>query len=311
MAKRKQAAPKRVVKKKPAPVTSPVKIEDEFKVVSGPGYCVLEAIGGRDYMEDRTAVTLDKTGLRHEDKTNLFAVFDGHGGSECAEYCKKNMFKDLKKCKNFESNMVACLTATFVNIDTKYAKKAKKEELLDGSTATVVAIRGGKIFSANVGDSRAIVVRETGRALALTRDHNGELKDEHERIKKEKGEMLWDSEGAVFRVCGVLAVTRAIGDTYLPCVTGKPETNEVDITEKDTYLLIASDGIWDEVKHGEASKYLNLYGLKEGIIRIAKLAIKRGSEDNISLVAVDLKELQQEQEEKENDSAASSKQKKR
>lgn len=42
---------------------------------------------------------------------------------------------------------------------------------------------------------------------------------------------------------GVLAVSRAIGDAHLkPYVTPEPEVTEWEITEKDHFLVVASDG---------------------------------------------------------------------
>ena len=44
---------------------------------------------------------------------------------------------------------------------------------------------------------------------------------------------------------GVLAVTRAIGNTKLKeWVIGKPFTTEVVITEEDKFLVLASDGVF-------------------------------------------------------------------
>mmetsp|Transcript_431 Transcript_431/g.542 ORF Transcript_431/g.542 Transcript_431/m.542 type:complete len:288 (+) Transcript_431:168-1031(+) len=285
MPKRKQTNPKRLVKKpKPTIKELEKQLEDTFNIRTGSGYCILETIGGRDYMEDRTSVSL--ASIKKGENTSLYAVYDGHGGDGCSEFCKKNLFKYLKKSEGYGADLPSALRDSFLQVEEKYKKRAEKENISDGSTATVVAIRDKRLVVANVGDSRAILIRQKGRALALTRDHDGKLKDERKRIEKEKGFVVFDEEGDVHRVGGILAVTRAIGDFYLPCVTAIPETKEIDLTEEDLFVLIASDGIWDVISHGEASKYLKEYGLKDGVKRITKLALKRGSEDNISLVAV-------------------------
>ena len=50
----------------------------------------------------------------------------------------------------------------------------------------------------------------------------------------------------VWRVGGVLAVSRAIGDRVLkPVVTAAPEMRTRIITGEDAFLVLATDGVWD------------------------------------------------------------------
>lgn len=61
-----------------------------------------------------------------------------------------------------------------------------------GSTCVSVLIVGTKVFCANVGDSRAVLVRPTGQgdsftAIPLNRDHKGEEPDEEARILRNGG----------------------------------------------------------------------------------------------------------------------------
>lgn len=51
-----------------------------------------------------------------------------------------------------------------------------------------------------------------------------------------------------WRVHGVLAVSRSIGDAHLKdWVLGEPETTILPLTDDLEYLILASDGLWDEV----------------------------------------------------------------
>jgi protein phosphatase 2C len=77
--------------------------------------------------------------------------------------------------------------------------------------------------------------------------------DELERIHAAGGRVIyWD--GA--RVFGMLAMSRAIGDSYLkPFVISDPEVRVVERKDgEDEFLILASDGLWDVVSNEVACK---------------------------------------------------------
>jgi protein phosphatase PTC1 len=101
-----------------------------------------------------------------------------------------------------------------------------------------VASRQRVLYTANVGDARIILCR-SGKALRLSYDHKGSDDNEGKRITNAGGLILNN------RVNGVLAVTRALGDSYMKeLVTGHPYTTETVIQpEVDEFLIIACDGV--------------------------------------------------------------------
>jgi serine/threonine protein phosphatase PrpC len=64
-----------------------------------------------------------------------------------------------------------------------------------------------------------------------------------------------------WRVEGVLAVSRAIGDCSLkPYVTCDPEIVTHELRgEEDLYLVIASDGLWDVMSNEEVARFVIRY----------------------------------------------------
>ena len=100
------------------------------------------------------------------------------------------------------------------------------------------ASRQRVLYTANVGDARIILCR-SGKALRLSYDHKGSDENEGKRITNAGGLILNN------RVNGVLAVTRALGDTYMKdLVTGHPYTTETVIQpELDEFIIIACDGV--------------------------------------------------------------------
>ncbi|KAI6204455.1 G protein-coupled receptor [Aphelenchoides besseyi] len=109
--------------------------------------------------------------------------------------------------------------------------------------------------------------------------------EERERIEKAGGFVEFYG---VERVQGILAVSRAFGDTaFKRWVIVRPEVVRLDLRESPLrYVVLASDGFWDVVKSYEAVLEVN-YLLDRGQTDIAdhlvQLALKRKSADNISV----------------------------
>ncbi|ETS75508.1 hypothetical protein PFICI_12452 [Pestalotiopsis fici W106-1] len=144
------------------------------------------------------------------------------------------------------------------------------------------AVRQRVLYTANVGDARIVLCR-SGKALRLSYDHKGSDENEGKRIANAGGLILNN------RVNGVLAVTRALGDTYMKdLVTGHPYTTETVIQpEIDEFIIIACDGLWDVCSDQEA---VDLIRNIEDPIQAAKLlvdhALARFSTDNLSCMVV-------------------------
>lgn len=171
-----------------------------------------------------------------------------------------------------------------------------------GSTAVVAVLSPFQIIVANCGDSRAVLSRG-GKAIPFSNDHKPERADEMLRIEAAGGRVIyWNG----YRVGGFLAMSRAIGDRFLKqYVISEPEVTCTERTNEDECLILATDGLWDVLSNDlvceVARKCLAGYrprrskGFTEGSSAVAvaaalltKLAVGRGSHDNISVVVVDL-----------------------
>lgn len=77
-----------------------------------------------------------------------------------------------------------------------------------------------------------------GKAIRLTYDHKGSDAQEAKRITDAGGYVMNN------RVNGVLAVTRSLGDSSMKeFVVGAPYTTETTLSEEDTLLIVACDGV--------------------------------------------------------------------
>ncbi|KAI1721516.1 protein phosphatase 2C domain-containing protein [Ditylenchus destructor] len=130
-----------------------------------------------------------------------------------------------------------------------------------GATACVALLFENKVIVANVGDSRAVLCRD-GHATELSVDHKPEDISEKERIEKAGGCVSEDG-----RVNGGLNLSRALGDHFykrnadIPMedqmITAVPDILEIELTDKDTWLIVACDGIWNSMSSQEVVDFVN------------------------------------------------------
>ena len=140
-----------------------------------------------------------------------------------------------------------------------------------------------------MGDSRAVICRNQ-KALRLSYDHKPYGKVEEGRIRSLGGSVI----GETGRVNGLLAVSRSIGDFYMhPWVIDEPFSKLYDYggENDDEFIIIACDGIWDEVADEVAVK---LVRKEQGDVfrascKLRDYAYILGSDDNISVIVVKLK----------------------
>ncbi|KAK4487659.1 hypothetical protein RD792_005686 [Penstemon davidsonii] len=267
----------------------------------------------------------------HQDLTaHVFGVYDGHGGCQVANHCQENMHLALAEeigiaKENLNIQIGECIlreqwVKIFINcfqkLDDEVGGFRKVKGDIDfvapdsvGSTAVVAILCPTHIIVANCGDSRAVLCR--GKTpMPLSIDHKPNREDECARIEAAGGKVInWDG----YRVSGVLAMSRSIGDRYLrPYVIADPEIMFVPRVKEDECLILASDGLWDVMTNEEACdlarKRILLWHKKNSAAIISKergegidlaaqdasnylsqIAFQRGSRDNISVIVVDLK----------------------
>jgi len=218
--------------------------------------------GWRTNMEDTHVNELNFNG---DAGAALFAVFDGHGGSEVAQFCRVNLGKLFEATSQFkEGNYAAALERTFFMLDEAIlegwpgslapfrpvgaASRSAYEENSVGCTAVSCFVKDGKLHVANAGDSR-IVLCQAGRAVDLSTDHKPELDSERARIEKANG---YVRNG---RVNDNLNLTRAVGDfaykkdKSIPpseqIITVAPEISTQDLLPHDEFIILGCDGVWD------------------------------------------------------------------
>ena len=277
-------------------------------------YCTTQ--NRRQYMEDRIVIdtlgslnsrylnqknSLDHQHSKSETHSNiplsLFAVFDGHGGSDASQYCCDWISSYLKYQIFLDHNLSSAMKSTFSKIDMDFVRTG----LSSGTTACVCVISSkNQIICANAGDSRAILIKADRSIVKLSSDHKPGTKSETKRIIDLGGKI---THSGTWRVQGRLSVSRSIGDTALkPFVTSDPDICVYTLNDDDRYAVIASDGIWDvlsnELVSNIVSSYLNsekenmgrVYKQKLRLVakQVCTCALADGSHDNLSCIVIDL-----------------------
>ncbi|KAL8235282.1 hypothetical protein R6Q59_021382 [Mikania micrantha] len=263
-----------------------------FGVYDGHGGCQVA-----DYCRDRV-----HSALQEEIKVTKQELIKG----TMNETVQVQWEETFINCFKTVDSEVGGKTSRIVNGSNAISEPVAPETV--GSTAVVALICSSHVIVANCGDSRAVLYRGK-EAIALSSDHKPNREDEYARIEAADGKVIqWNGH----RVFGVLAMSRSIGDGYLkPWIIPEPEVTITPRAREDECLILASDGLWDVISNQEAcevaKKRILIWHKKNGLSverrgeggtdlaaqaaadYLTKLALQKGSIDNISVIVVDLK----------------------
>jgi serine/threonine protein phosphatase PrpC len=209
-----------------------------------------------------------------------FAVFDGHGGREAAEFASKNLPPAISS--EIATGGVDAIERAFLNTQVQMVNWCTYV----GTTAVVAILDGTVLTVANVGDSRCVLCR-SGSPLRLSVDHTPQLPGEAKLITERGGSIV---KGYVN---GLLAVSRSLGDGFLGnCGNAHPHIESVSLKPGDAFLIIASDGLWDVMSDKEACEaIMGDVDLELAANTLVSQAYGRGSTDNISVIVVSLRDV--------------------
>lgn len=260
--------------------------------------------GWRVEMEDAHTAVIGLPGGMKE--WSFFAVFDGHAGDKVSAYCAEQLLDAITANEDFKNDSADGVPSVesickgirtgFLTLDEKMRNMPDMLSGKDksGSTAVGSLVTPTHIFFANCGDSRGVLCRD-GKVVFSTQDHKPVNPIEKERIQNAGGSVM------IQRVNGSLAVSRALGDFEYKNVEGKgpceqlvspePEIFAEERTEKDEFLVLACDGVWDVMSNEDLCEFVrNRMQLTDDLSNIcnqvADTCLYKGSRDNMSIVIV-------------------------
>ncbi|CAK91754.1 unnamed protein product (macronuclear) [Paramecium tetraurelia] len=279
----------------------------------------------RDYNEDRVSIILNiiKPQSRENEpwpKCSYFGVYDGHGGSACADFLRDNLHQFVVKEPDFPWNPINAITKGFEAAEKCFLQMAQDSfnqgiPERSGSCAIVILMIGDSCYVANVGDSRAILSAESGKkVIDLSKDHKPEL--ERDRIIKGGGQVYQthgvNGEGQTIlgpmRVNpGRLSVSRTFGDIEAKLekfggnpkiVIAEPEIKHIKIVNDHDFIVLGSDGIFDTMsskdvitqiwKDVQQSQNTNdLHDMMSNAVEsVIKESLLRKTTDNVTLLII-------------------------
>jgi len=241
---------------------------------------VISERGLRPEMED--AHFLD---LNFANRGWIFAgIYDGHGGSFAAEYASKRLHQIFSEKLLADSSPSEAFIASYETT----SEELKNQD--SGTTAVNFFIRDKKIFTANAGDAKALVIGNTG-FRQLTVDHRVENLEERKRVEEMGGHIRYPY---VYRGYQGLMPTRTIGDHYFKPVgvIATPSVSEYKIADGDLVLLAACDGLFDVMTNEAVAEFALRFSQPDSLVEALKheVLFNRFGTDNLTIIAVSLKQ---------------------
>ncbi|KAJ1413012.1 hypothetical protein SESBI_19940 [Sesbania bispinosa] len=288
------------------------------KIVGPQGFRCFRAEGGaavaNNLLEDQSQIESGPLSFLDTGPYGTFVgVYDGHGGPETSRYICDHLFQHLKRFASEQKSMSVevirkAYQATeegFLSVVTKLWPMNPQIAAV-GSCCLVGVICGGILYIANLGDSRAVlgrVVRATGEVLAiqLSSEHNVAI----ESVRQEMHSLHPDDSKIVvlkhnvWRVKGLIQVSRSIGDVYLkkaefnkeplyakfrlretfkrPILSSDPSISIHELQQHDQFLIFASDGLWEHLSNQDAVDIVQNHPHSGSARRLIKAALQEAA----------------------------------
>ena len=215
-----------------------------------------------------------------EQKGRLYAVADGMGGHAAGEVASQQaiftLFREYyaSPCAGIIKRMAEAIEAANVEVHAQASSDRAKTGM--GTTLVAAVLKGDDLYVANVGDSRAYLVREQS-IEQITKDHSWVNEQVQAGIitEQEAREHLYRN-----------IITRSLGT--------KPDV-DIDFFQRKVHpgdvLLLCCDGLSNEVENNEITHLVSATDPQEAAQKLIDLANQRGGPDNITAIVVKIGEV--------------------
>ncbi|KAG0347537.1 cysteinyl-tRNA synthetase [Podila humilis] len=235
----------------------------------------------------------------------LFGLFDGRDGSSPMNRRLTSQLKDrfgsyfkieLEKMEETDT-VVGALRRTFLGLDRELWPCTQDTDNRDdkgkgGAAALVAYIKDTTLYTANVGDTIAVLVKKSDSFQPLSQKHIPWNPTEASRIKRSGGFVCGDG-----LLNHELDISRSFGQYHLvPIVNSNPFIQSTVLTEDDDFLIMASKSFWDVMSHSTAVDIAKagrrVYGdLMHASQKLRDIAISYGAKDHMVVMLIGVGDL--------------------
>lgn len=264
----------------------------------------IAVVQANQLLEDQSQVKVGPYGT-------FIGVYDGHGGPEASRFITNHLFPKIEGFAGELGGMSAkVLKQAFSATEEEFLGlvdrnwRSKPQIASVGSCCLVGVISGNNLYVANLGDSRVVLgTVKQGKVVAvrLSQEHNAgnvEVREELKAQHPDDSHIVVLKQG-VWRVKGIIQVSRTIGDVYLkkpeynrdprfshvglavslkkPVLSAEPSLHEKLLASEDRFLIFASDGLWEHMTDQEAVDIVQR-GPRNGIAkRLVRAALQQAA----------------------------------
>ncbi|GAB4843777.1 hypothetical protein Ancab_013742 [Ancistrocladus abbreviatus] len=236
-------------------------------------------------------------------------VYDGHGGPDASRFISDHLFLNLMRLSRDSGNISEdVLRSAFSATENGFLTLVRRTYAIKpviaaiGSCCLVGVIWGGTLYVANLGDSRAVVgsLGQSNKIIAeqLNVEHNAGMEEVRQELmsKHPDDSHIVVMKQGVWRIKGIIQVSRSIGDAYLkrpefsldpsfprfhlpdpiqrPVLTAEPSLYTRVLQPNDQFLIFASDGLWEHMTNQEAVEIVQKNPRSGTAKRLIKKALK-------------------------------------
>ncbi|XP_027087650.1 probable protein phosphatase 2C 38 isoform X1 [Coffea arabica] len=256
-------------------------------------------IQANNVLEDYSQLESGPLSLEESGPQGTFVgIYDGHAGPEASQFISDHLFDNIKTIHDAEytsenQGMSAdVISKAYLATEEAFLSMVEKQWLIRpqmasvGSCCLVGIICSGVLYIANAGDSRVVLGRmdkssKEVKAVQLSTEHNASLPSVRDELQSSHPDdpQIVVLRHKVWRVKGLIQVSRSIGDAYLkktefnrepllpkfrlpepfqkPILKAEPSIFVQKLYPEDQFLVFASDGLWEHLSSQEAVDIVN------------------------------------------------------
>ncbi|KAF8042504.1 hypothetical protein BT93_A0975 [Corymbia citriodora subsp. variegata] len=274
----------------------------------------MAVIQANNLLEDQSQLESGQLSFTDSGPFGTFVgIYDGHGGPEASRFIRDNLFCNMKRLVSEHQEVSAnVVKKTFSATEEGFLSMVKKHWhskphiAAAGSCCLVGVISNGTLIVGNAGDSRAVLGRAVKNSkritpIQLSEEHNVNIESVREEVRSlhPHDQQIVSLKHRVWRVKGLIQVSRSIGDAYLkgtefnreplpykyrlpepflkPILSAEPSVSVHQLQPEDHFLIFASDGLWEHLSNQDAVDIVKNYPRKGIARRLIEAALKEAA----------------------------------